>query len=136
MVQVDLNDLTEYFPWGNLYSDLGYAMPYPEVIMTSDRAYALQTQVSGLLMMQSWGAGNAASYQLEQANASHEAYTAELSILLPSLDEAWSVIGIQEDQLRLYMLQALASYIFARVLPKRAFRSVSLSPNRYMYVAE
>lgn len=136
MTTIDLNDLSNYFPWGDMYEDLGFAMPYPEVMMTSDRAYALQTQVSGLLMMQSWAAGNRAAYELEQAEATHEAYTLTLDLDLPTIDEAWEVIGISEERLHTYMRIAFVRYVSATALPSKPFRVVSLSDERYMYVAE
>ncbi|MDY5858199.1 MAG: hypothetical protein SPK09_03095 [Porphyromonas sp.] len=135
MTTIDLNDLSEYFPWGQVYEDLGYAMPYPEVMMTSDRAYALQAQVTGLLMMQSWGAGNSAAYTLERAEATYLAYTLTIDLQLPSIDEAWALIGIPEERLRDYMRLSLVRYVSDKVLPEGStFRLVPLSEERYMFV--
>lgn len=137
MKAIDLNHLSEYFPWSAMYEALGYAMPYPEVIMTSDRAYALQTQVFGLLMMQSWASGNRAAYHIERAEATHEAYTLDYELELPTIDEAWQVVGITTEMLLAYMHTALIAYIQAKVLPEGTpYRAVSLSPGRCMFVAE
>lgn len=136
MTTIDLTELTNYFPWGEMYDDLGFAMPYPEVMMTSDRAYALQTQVSGLLMMQSWASGNMAAYTLEEAEATHEAYILTMKLELPSIDEAWEVIGIKKERLWSYMRSAFARYISATALPDKVFRLVPLGEDRYMYIVE
>lgn len=136
MKTIDLNKLSEHFPWATLYEDLGYAMPYPEVIMTSDRAYALQTQVFGLLMMQSWGSGNEARYLLERADASVEAYTLSCELRLETIDEAWEYIGIAESTLLEYMHKALVAYAISQELSGRSMRIVELGQGRYMLVME
>lgn len=136
MKTIDLNELTPYFPWGDMYADLGFAMPYPEVMMTSDRAYALQTQVSGLLMMQSWAAGNMAAYELRMEESTHEAYTLEMQLELPSIDDAWEVIGITEERLVAYMRRAFVHYVQATALSSRPFRFVKLTDERYLCVSE
>lgn len=118
-----------------MYEALGYAMPYPEVIMTSDRAYALQTQVFGLLMMQSWASGNRAAYAMERAEATHEAYIIDIELALPTIDEAWEVVGITGDMLLAYMQAALLRYISDKALPEGEFRAVPLSEGRYMFVS-
>lgn len=136
MTAIDLTRLTEYFPWGEMYADLGFAMPYPEVLMMNDKAYALHAQVTGLLMMQSWGAGNAAGYSTTRAESPREAYTVELMLDLPTLDEAWPVIGIPYETLLRYMTTALLDYVRAVALPQHSFRTVQLAEGRYMFVAE
>lgn len=136
MKPIDLSKLSDHFPWGRLYEDLGYAMPYPEVTMTSDRAYALQTQIFGLLMMQSWGVGNEAKYKMEKVEATHEAYTLDYELRLETIDEAWEYIGIAKPTLIEYMKQSLVDYVLSVELDKRSFRSVSLAEGRYMLVAE
>lgn len=136
MQQVDLTHLIDYFPWSEVYQSLGYAMPYPEVLMTSDRAYAFQTQVAGLLMMQSWGSGNSAAYTLARAEATHEAYTLDLHLNLETIDEAWEVIGISAEALRAYMSASLLGYVLAKPLGGRPFKVVPLAEGRYMLVAE
>lgn len=135
MTNIDLTHLSEYFPWSEVYDDLGYAMPYPEVLMTSDRAYAFQTQVAGLLMMQSWGDGNRATYAVEQAEASHEAYMVELVLELPTIDEAWELIGVPTEKLMSYMKTAMLRYVSSKALPQKSFRIVPLDEGKYMFVS-
>lgn len=136
MKTVDFTHLIEYFPWGAFYDDLGFAMPYPEVMMTSDKAYALQTQVSGLLMMQSWGEGNEASYSLEPVEATHEAYTLNIDLRLESIDEAWELIGVPSDKLHEYMRASILRYVSKKELEGKTFRSVPLPERKYMLVRE
>lgn len=137
MITVDLSLISDYYPWGRMYADLGYAMPYPEVIMTSDRAYALQTQIFGLLMMQSWGSGNKAGYILEETQTTHKAYIVEVEVSLETVDEAWAVVGITEDMLYTYMTEALLNYIQAQILniTTQDYKQVPLGNSRYMFVA-
>lgn len=137
MITVDLSLISDYYPWGRMYADLGYAMPYPEVIMTSDRAYALQTQIFGLLMMQSWGSGNKAGYILEETQTTHKAYIVEVEVSLETVDEAWAVVGITEDMLCTYMTEALLNYIQAQILniTTQDYKQVPLGNSRYMFVA-
>lgn len=134
MKHVDFSQLTEVFPWSEVYDNLGYAMPYPEVIMTSDRAYALYTQIAGLLMMEGWEAGNAARYTLERIDSPHEAYMLETTLELASINEAWEVIGIAEPTLRMYLHQALENYARKEELSGRAHTSTKLGDNKSMIV--
>ena len=129
---VDFSQLTESFPWSELYDNLGYAMPYPEVIMTSDRAYALYTQIAGLLMMEGWELGNIASYELERIDSSHEAYMLTTKVELASINEAWSVIGIVEQTLH----TALVNYVGKNELTGKNYTSTSLGEDRYMLVVK
>ena len=133
---VDFSQLTESFPWSELCDNLGYAMPYPEVIMTSDRAYALYTQIAGLLMMEGWELGNTASYELERIDSSHEAYMLTTKVELASINEAWSVIGIAEQTLHVYIHTALVDYVGKNELTGKNYTSTSLGEGRYMLVVE
>lgn len=133
---VDFSQLTESFPWSELYDNLGYAMPYPEVIMTSDRAYALYTQIAGLLMMEGWELGNTASYELERIDSSHEAYMLTTKVELASVNEAWGVIGIAEQTLHAYIHMALVNYVGKNELTGKNYTSTSLGEGRYMLVVE
>ena len=133
---VDFSQLTESFPWSELYDNLCYAMPYPEVIMTSDRAYALYTQIAGLLMMEGWELGNTASYELERIDSSHEAYMLTTKVELASVNEAWGVIGIAEQTLHAYIHTALVNYVGKNELTGKNYTSTSLGEGRYMLVVE
>lgn len=134
---VALDRLIPFFPWAQMYEDLGYQMPYPEVMMTSDRAYALSTQVSGLLMMQSWEIDNKAAYSLVPvAEATHEAYRLTTAVSLGTIDEAWEVIGMHYERLLGYMHLSLLGWVMHEQLKDRPMRSVPLDLGSWMLVAE
>lgn len=136
-IRIDLTELIPYYPWAEMFVDLGYHMPYPEVLMTSDRAYALSTQINGLLMMQSWEVGNDATYSLERIEASiHEAYHLTAEVRLETLDEAWAHIGIAEDRLLHYLRSSLISWVMATQLAGRPMRSLQLPSGVWMLIAE
>lgn len=92
MLQINHDLIMRSFPWALLFDDLGYQMPYPDVLMTSDRAYALHTQVSALLLDLVYD----------------PAFRAEVSGGLPTvelgtIDEAWAYIGVEDERLLRYM---------------------------------
>ena len=64
--RLGFDTLIPFFPWGRFFHDQGYIMPYPEVTMASEDAYARYTQISGLLMTESWEAGNHLDYVIER----------------------------------------------------------------------
>lgn len=133
--QIGLEPLIPHFPWTAMYEDLGYQMPFPEVLMTSDRAYALSTQVNGLLMMQSWELDNYLTYELTKvADVTHLAYRLSVSVSLGALDEAWLAIGIPEDRLKGYLSLALANYLAENELAG-GFKVASLPDGVYMLIA-
>ncbi len=134
---VALELLIPDFPWAVMYDELGFHMPYPEVMMTSDRAYALSTQINGLLMMQSWELDNVASYHLARVEeATHEAYRLSLSLSLGTIDEAWEYIGIPTDQLLRYMRLSLLGHVLRTQLSGKSYRTVELPDDVYMLIAE
>lgn len=137
LIRVELELLSPFYPWAQMFDDMGYQMPFPEVMMTSDRAYALSTQITGLLMTQSWEIDNVASYYLEPVEeATHEAYRLYTAISIGSLDEAWEVIGISSDSLHRYMHLALLGWVVKHQLSGRSFREVALAEGEWMLVAQ
>lgn len=133
---VALDQLIAHFPWAQMYADLGFHMPYPEVLMTSDRAYALSTQISGLLMTQSWEVDNTASYRLEPiAESTHEAYRLTTDVRLGTIDEAWAVIGMSADKLLHYMHLSLVGWAQHSLLEGRAMRPVLQGQGQWMLIA-
>lgn len=135
---VSLELLIPDFPWATMFDDLGFHMPYPEVLMTSDRAYALSTQINGLLMMQSWEMDNTAAYTLVPVtDSTHEAYRLNSSVSLGTVDEAWEYIGISTESLLRYMRRSLVAHVQRTVFPGRAMRLVPLSDDdSWMLIAE
>lgn len=137
LIRVELEHLSPFYPWARMFDDMGFQMPFPEVMMTSDRAYALSIQITGLLMTQSWEVDNLASYYLEPVSeATHEAYRLYTSISIGSLDEAWEAIGISQDSLYTYMHLALVGWVIKHQLSGRSFREVALSEGEWMLVAQ
>lgn len=135
MKEIELSSLTPHFPWSDAFGDLGYQMPYPEVLMTSDRAYAFAQQVSGLLMTQGWEPDTSISYRLERTESTHEAYRLTTEIHLEPLDPAWEVIGIPLDRLIGYITTAVAEWVIISDLDARPMRIVPLSPTECMLVS-
>lgn len=98
MSQINHDLIMRSFPWALLFDDLGYQMPYPDVLMTSDRAYALHTQVSALLLDLVYD----------------PAFSAEVAGGLPTvqlgaIDEAWAYIGVDDERLLRYIQLATLS---------------------------
>lgn len=134
-IPIDLTDLIPHFPWARMFDELGYHMPYPEVLMTSDRAYALSTQVNGLLMMQAWEVDNKASYHLETIEqVSHQAYRLCTQIEMGALDEAWAVVGITAEALLSYLDEALVGYVMKTSLSDKSLRPIRLAQGSWMLV--
>lgn len=137
LIRVELEQLSPFYPWAQMFDDMGYQMPFPEVMMTSDRAYALSTQITGLLMTQSWEIDNLASYYLEPViESTHEAYRLYTDISIGTLDEAWEVIGVPSDRLYKYMHLSLVGWVIKHQFSGRSFREVALGEGEWMLVAE
>lgn len=92
MLQINHDLIMRSFPWALLFDDLGYQMPYPDVLMTSDRAYALHTQVSALLLDLVYDP----AFRAEVAGGLP-------TVQLGAIDEAWAYIGVDDERLLRYM---------------------------------
>lgn len=108
--RLGFDTLIPFFPWGRFFHDQGYIMPYPEVTMASEDAYARYTQVSGLLMTESWEAGNHLDYVIERPEEPEVDYLLlRLALSLDTVSEVWDYLSVSQDQLRTYhLLAALA----------------------------
>lgn len=108
--RLGFDTLIPFFPWGRFFHDQGYIMPYPEVTMASEDAYARYTQISGLLMTESWEAGNHLDYVIERPEEPESDYLLlRLALSLDTVSEVWDYLSVSQDQLRTYhLLAALA----------------------------
>ena len=108
--RLGFDTLIPFFPWGRFFHDQGYIMPYPEVTMASEGAYARYTQISGLLMTESWEAGNHLDYVIERPEEPESDYLLlRLALSLDTVSEVWDYLSVSQDQLRTYhLLAALA----------------------------
>ena len=108
--RLGFDTLIPFFPWGRFFHDQGYIMPYPEVTMASEDAYARYTQISGLLMTESWEAGNHLDYVIERPEELEVDYLLlRLALSLDTVSEVWDYLSVSQDQLRTYhLLAALA----------------------------
>ena len=108
--RLGFDTLIPFFPWGRFFHDQGYIMPYPEVTMASEDAYARYTQISGLLMTESWEAGNHLDYVIERPEEPESDYLIlRLALSLDTVSEVWDYLSVSQDQLRTYhLLAALA----------------------------
>ena len=108
--RLGFDTLIPFFPWGRFFHDQGYIMPYPEVTMASEDAYARYTQISGLLMTESWEAGNHLDYVIERPKEPEADYLLlRLTLSLDTVSEVWDYLSVSQDQLRTYhLLAALA----------------------------
>ena len=108
--RLGFDTLIPFFPWGRFFHDQGYIMPYPEVTMASEDAYARYTQISGLLMTESWEAGNHLDYVIERPEEPEADYLLlRLALSLDTVSEVWDYLSVSQDQLRTYhLLAALA----------------------------
>ena len=87
-------------------------MPYPEIMMISDQAYNLYTQISGLLVTEAWEVGNELRYQIDAIGDSEAGqYTLGLELSLESFSEIWSLIGISRERVISYLYLAAIAYI-------------------------
>lgn len=129
---IDLGQLSGHMPWSEIFRDMGYPMPYPEVVMAGELAYAQYTQMNSLLMTLAWELDNRAHYHLERAETSYEAYMMEVDLELGTIHEAWEVIGISPERLHDYLLQAVASWARHQALSQREVKMVRLMPKRWM----
>ena len=98
--KLPLDALIPFFPWALLCRDQGFTMPYPEIMMISDQAYNLYTQISGLLVTEVWEAGNELRYQIDG-----------LELSLESFSEIWFLIGISRERVISYLYLAAIAYI-------------------------
>ena len=78
--------------------------------MASEDAYARYTQISGLLMTESWEAGNHLDYVIERPEEPEADYLLlRLALSLDTVSEVWDYLSVSQDQLRTYhLLAALA----------------------------
>ena len=108
--RLGFDTLIPFFPWGRFFHDQGYIMPYPEITMASEDAYARYTQISGLLMTESWEAGNHLDYVIERPEEPEVDYLLlRLALSLDTVSEVWDYLSVSQDQLRTYhLLAALA----------------------------
>lgn len=133
---IDLGQLQEYMPWKQVFEDLQYPMPYPEVVMAGELAYAQYTQMVSLLMMLSWEAGNKATFTLEHVDATVEAYILDIDFALQNINDGWDVVGITPERLKDYLTQAAASWAQYNTLSGKNIRAVRLEPNKWMLTVE
>lgn len=130
--QVDINLLIKHFPWTELCQDYGFAMPYPEVMMTSDRAHALYTQISGLLLPLAWEIDNQSSYEVVAHPTIPDGYVLRINVKLPVLDEAWEFIGFPEDSVRRYLTLATYYYVTKELWGDKAYRYFPLEEGEWL----
>ncbi|KGN84455.1 hypothetical protein [Porphyromonas sp. COT-290 OH860] len=131
----DLGQVASYMPWVEVFQDMGYPMPYPEVVMAGELAYAQFTQMNSLLMMLSWEGNNQAHYRLEAVEASYEAYRLSVNLQLESISEAWGMIGISDAKLRDYLLQGVALWARHKKLPNSQLKMIRIAPTEWMMTA-
>lgn len=133
---VDLNLLIRHFPWSELCQDYGFAMPYPEVMMTSDRAHALYTQISGLLLPLSWELDNRAHYEIVEHPTVPDGLVLRIGVELPVLDEAWEAIGFAAPQVVGYLSLATYYYLTKELWAGKPYRYFPLEKGEWLIVAE
>lgn len=126
---VDLGQLSAHMPWAQVFEDLQYPMPYPEVVMAGELAFAQFTQMNSLLMMLSWEGDSRASYTLERLTpddptASAEVYRLSIEVYLDGFNEGWAVLGISEPSLLDYIQQAVAAWAIHQHWANKQTRSV------------
>lgn len=131
----DLGQVASYMPWVEVFQDMGYPMPYPEVVMAGELAYAQFTQMNSLLMMLSWEGNNQAHYRLEAVESSYEAYRLSVDLQLESISEAWGIIGISDAKLRDYLLQGVALWARHKKLPNSQLKMIRIAPTEWMMTA-
>ncbi|KGO01613.1 hypothetical protein [Porphyromonas sp. COT-290 OH3588] len=131
----DLGQVASYMPWVEVFQDMGYPMPYPEVVMAGELAYAQFTQMNSLLMMLSWEGNNQAHYRIEPVEASYEAYRLSVDLQLESISEAWGIIGISDAKLRDYLLQGVALWARHKKLPNSQLKMIRIAPTEWMMTA-
>lgn len=119
-------------PWAKVFADLKYPMPYPEVVMAGELAYAQFTQMNSLLSMLAWEGDSRASYTFtpltepDQGEGSPSIYRLTVDVQLDGYNEAWAMLGIGQDQLLGYVQQAVASWAIARLSSGQEVRSVQI----------
>ncbi|MDO4707829.1 MAG: hypothetical protein Q4A61_05355 [Porphyromonadaceae bacterium] len=129
---VDLGQLGAHMPWTEVFADLKYPMPYPEVVMAGELAYAQFTQMNSLLMMLSWEGDSRASYTLtplaggEGMEVPNQVYRLMVDVRLDGYNEAWATLGITELQLLGYVQQAVAAWAMHKQWGSTAVRSVRI----------
>lgn len=124
---VDLGQLGAHMPWAEVFADLKYPMPYPEVVMAGELAYAQFTQMNSLLSMLSWEGDSRASYTLTPLSAGGEVYRLTVEVVLEGYaQEAWELLGIGQEQLRSYVQAAVAAWAVHRQFASRGAQSVRI----------
>ncbi|KGN70018.1 hypothetical protein HQ37_04660 [Porphyromonas sp. COT-239 OH1446] len=129
---IDLNLLIRHFPWKELCRDYGFAIPYPEVMMTSDRAHALYTQISGLLLPLAWELDNEVRYRLEAHPMQSEAELLFVEVELKVLDEAWEVIGFPRSTVERYLSLAAYAHLSGELWAERKRRYFGLDEGSWL----
>ena len=98
--RLGFDTLIPFFPWGRFFHDQGYIMPYPEITMASEDAYARYTQITGLLMTESWEAGNHLDYVIERPEEPEADYLLlRLALSLDTVSEVWEYLSVSQDHL-------------------------------------
>ena len=86
-------------------------MPYPEIMMISDQAYNLYTQISGLLMTEAWEIGNELRYRIEAVEGNESQYTLELELSLENFSEIWALMEVSRERVISYLYIAAVGYV-------------------------
>lgn len=125
---IDLGQIGTHMPWATIFADLKYPMPYPEVVMAGELAYAQFTQMNSLLSMLAWAGDSHAAYTLTPLSVGGEAgapevYRLEVEVQLDCDSEAWASLGIGAEQLMGYVREAAAAWAVHRLWPGREVRS-------------
>lgn len=130
---VDLGQIAVHMPWAQVFEDLKYPMPYPEVVMAGELAYAQFTQMNSLLMMLAWEGDSKATYSLELLSDSTaaapmpELYHLTVTVQLDGFNEGWNALGISEEALLDYLKQAVACWAMKHRWANQTVRSTRIN---------
>ena len=109
--RISLDALIPFFPWAPFCRDQGFTMPYPEIMMISDQAYNLYTQISGLLMTEAWEIGNELRYRIEAVEGNESQYILELELSLENFSEIWALMEVSRERVISYLYIAAVGYV-------------------------
>lgn len=130
--RLGFDTLIPFFPWARFFHDQGYIMPYPEVTLASEDAYARYTQMSGLLMTESWEPGNHLDYTIERPEEEGaEHFILRFSLSLDTISEVWDYLSVSEEQLRSYHLLSGLALVRKAGLLGQLFDCERIDPTTY-----
>lgn len=114
ILDIKLHKLIPYFPWKEWCESKDFAMPFPEILALSDHAFAMYTQITGLLLDYTSSAANAVNISCKEQD--DNSILIDVDVIMEDVSEVWQVIGINNEDLKKYTSFMVRNYISKEIL--------------------